>query len=176
MKTNVDIWKHVSLIDLAVSNCIDLARRVALIKRNCGHFLRGAFVSSNRLENSWCIETLVDWFKAAGYNICTVNTLPSLCRLSSALRPSWCSRKQRLLLSAGAGRSCQSLQLGLMIAFQMPLWSSLHTVCFSQWWNSAWEACNKAHHYNSDQTHTSGVVPRKLLATILNFLFFVTSA
>lgn len=55
--------------------------------------------------------------------------------LSSLLRPARCAthqmlRKQRLLLSAGAGRSCQSLQLCLMIAFQMTLLSSLHCLFF----------------------------------------------
>lgn len=39
-------------------------------------------------------------------------------------------KKQRLLPSVGAGRSCQSLQRFLMIAFQMTLWSPLHAVCF----------------------------------------------
>lgn len=39
-------------------------------------------------------------------------------------------KKQRLHPSVGAGRSCQSLQRFLMIAFQMTLWFPLHTVCF----------------------------------------------
>lgn len=77
-------------------------------------------------------------------------------------------KKQRLLLSAGAGRSCQSLQLCLMIAFQMTLWSSLHTVCFSSMMKFSSRGVQQGTSLKRGSNAESHTCPKKPIMTILS--------